>query len=103
MSPTSIIAAVLGFGKILWAFIAPLLLKHTAVVLTSLLPIAIDAVKTLNSSSVTSIEKRAAAAAQVKSVAEAEGIKAFESLINLSIELALQKLRAEEAKVVPAK
>jgi len=96
----ALLLSILGIGKVLWAFIIPLLAGHTAAILSGLLPIAIETVRDLNSSSVTSVEKRAAAAAKVKAIAEAEGIKAFESLINLSVELALQKLRAEEIKAV---
>lgn len=98
MSITSILTSLLGISKVLWAFLLPLLAKHTIVVLEAILPIAIEAVRNLESSGKSNAAKRAEAAKYVATVAKAEGIKAAEGLVNISVELAVQKLRAEEEK-----
>lgn len=88
-------ARMLGFGRTLWEFIAPLLARTTATALETLLPIALEIVAELATSNAPGREKQAIAVARLEREAKAAGVTAATSLINLSVEMALQKLRGD--------
>jgi len=93
------IASILGIGKAIWPYIAPLLAKGTLSALASILPIAREAVVTLWGQDKSGTEKRQEAIAKVKEIAIAEGMRISDSIVSLSIELALQRVKDMEAKL----
>ena len=86
------IAFLTGASKSLIEFILPVLKDSASNILSAILPIALDVVKSLQDSSKSGAEKRSEAVDKIKSAAVKEGIDASNRVINLAIELALNKL-----------
>jgi len=95
----SFFAFLIGAGKALWPYISPLLVKGTVSALVAILPIAREAVLTLWGQEKSGAEKRAEAIAKVKAIAIAEGITFSDSMVSLSVELALQRVKDMETKM----
>ncbi len=87
------LAWITGASKQLLAFILPILAASTATVLEQLLPQALQIVASLATSDGTGEEKRKAAAAQLQTAAINAGVAASASVINLAVEMAVQKLK----------
>ena len=95
----NIIATVLGIGKILWEFIKPLLVKETIKALEQILPVALEVVKEADKVELGQLaDKGRLAADKVKAILSEKGVQVSMGLVNLSVELAVRKLRAEMAK-----
>lgn len=82
-----------GIGRTLWEFFLPLLAKATATALEELLPVALDIVADLASSDRPGEEKRGIAVSRLQDAAMASGVKASASVLNLAVEMAVQKLK----------
>lgn len=85
------LAFLTGASKSVLNFILPILKDSTSKLLADLLPIALEVVTSFAQSNKTSEEKRRAAFARIETAAKARGIEAANSVINLAIELAVQK------------
>lgn len=89
-------AWLLRFLGKLGEFLRALFTRGVAEELNAILPIALEAVETMQATNLSGEEKRARAVRIVKSkIADAQWQVAA-SVINLAIELAVQKLKAEE-------
>ena len=85
---------LLGVPKDLIEFILPLVSKQLSASLAVLLPIAFKIVKELATvENLSNKQKREKAAKELGAAATAEGISAANSLINLVIEMAVNKLK----------
>lgn len=85
------LAFLTGASKSVLNFILPILRDSTSKLLADLLPIALEIVSSLADSNKTGDEKRKAAFARIETAAKARGIEAATSVINLAIELSVQK------------
>ena len=85
------LALLTGASKSVLNFILPILKDSTSKLLSDLLPIAMEVVISYANSNKTSDEKRKAAFSRIETAAKARGIEAANSIINLAIELAVQK------------
>ena len=85
------LAFLTGASKSVLNFILPILKDSTSRLLSDLLPIALEIVASLADSNKTGDEKRKAAFARIETAAKARGIETVNSVINLAIELAVQK------------
>lgn len=85
-----------GTSTTLLNFLLPILQSSVASLLEQLAPIALEVVASLADDKRTGDAKRKAAAKEIEAAALAAGISASASLINASIELALQNLKARE-------
>lgn len=92
------LAWLTGASRTLLAFLLPILADSTARLLTSLLPIALEVVASLADTDKTGEEKRRLAADEIKAAAISAGIQASGRVVNLAIELALQKLEGSAGK-----
>ena len=92
----TLLAKLLGLTKGLLEFYAPILRELVATGVASLLPVALEIVTSLNDKQMTGSKKRDAAITQLKESAKTLGIQASESLIRLTIESAVQKLKVNE-------
>lgn len=85
------LALLTGASKSVLNFILPILKDSTAKLLADLLPIALEIVSSLANSNKSGDEKRKAAFARIQTAAKQRGVEAAGSVINLAIELAVQK------------
>ena len=79
----------------LWTFLKPVLLALLSEVKDELLELALDTVKGLKETDLTSTEKREAAFDAIKANALETGQELSDSTINLVLEMAVNKLKAE--------
>jgi hypothetical protein len=85
-----------GASKEVLLFVLPILRDSTAALLSQLLPIALEVVASLAEKKQPGRVKRMLAAEQIQRLAVAEGVAASNRMVNLAIELALQKLEGGE-------
>lgn len=90
----SILTKLLGIGRNLWAFVAPVIQSESGNLLEQLLPLALSTVKEVAVTHDLPNEKRDAALAQLKDRAAAAGLSAGTSLLNLAIELAVARSKS---------
>jgi hypothetical protein len=84
-----------GTSKTVLEFISPILQRSVSDILSKILPIALEVVKSLAADDAkTGAQKRNDAFKKIKSIAVQEGIDAGNQTINLAIELALSRLRS---------
>jgi hypothetical protein len=84
-----------GTSKTVLEFISPILQRSVSDILSKILPIALEVVKSLAADDAkTGAQKRNDAFRKIKSITVQEGIDAGNQTINLAIELALSKLRS---------
>jgi len=90
----ALFAKLLGIPRQVLEFLIPVLTKQLGVSLAVLLPIALGIVKELASvEKLSNKQKREKASKELIAAAAAEGINAANSLINLAIEMAVNKLK----------
>lgn len=91
----ALFAKLLGIPKQVLEFLVPIVTKQLGTSLAVLLPIAFGIVKELASvENLSNKQKREKAAKELTAAATAEGINAANSLINLAIEMAVNKLKS---------
>ena len=88
-------AKISGISKTILSFLLPLLATATATALEQLLPLALDAVASYAASDLAGEEKRKRATDQLRAAALQAGVAASASVINLAVEMAVQKLKEE--------
>ena len=88
-------AVKLYMSKI-WALIKPTVMLLLNSLFQDVLSMAVDVVTELASSDLSSSEKREAAFDKIKEMLESQGKEIGSSLINLAIELAVQKIKDAE-------
>lgn len=87
-------AKLLGISQQVWDFLAPIVAKQVSTTLSKLLPIALGIVGELaKDDGLSGKQKRDKAFKDLTAFAKAEGLDAANSLINLSIEMAVNKLK----------
>lgn len=79
-----------------WTFYAPILKSLAVTGAASLLPIALEIVRTLAHSDKTGAQKREAAFRALRSAALQQGVDATESLLRWTVESAVQRMKADE-------
>lgn len=94
----TLIAKALGIGRVIWEFIRPIVFGATADSLEKLLPTAKEIVAGLDSSPGSGDEKRKQALEALKAAAITAGLAVGTGVLNLAIEMALNKLREGAAK-----
>lgn len=82
-----------GVSRTLAEFLLPLLAQTTATALERLLPAALEIVASLSAANMTGRQKQALAVQRLRNEAIVVGVDAATSLLNLSVEMAVQKLR----------
>ena len=87
-----------GASRAVLEFLLPILADSASRLLADLLPIALEVVESLDDEKGTGREKRDWAVAQVRTAARRGGIAAGASAINLAVEMAVARLRAEGGK-----
>ena len=87
-------AWITGSSVALFNFLAPILASSAATLLEQLAPIALDVVLSLADSKATGEIKRAQAVDEIQARAIAAGIQASTSVVNATVELAVQNLIA---------
>ena len=87
-------AWITGSSVALFNFLAPILASSAATLLEQLAPIALDVVLSLADSKATGEIKRKQAVDEIQARAIATGIQASTSVVNATVELALQNLIA---------
>jgi hypothetical protein len=92
----TLLAKLLGLSKSLLEFYAPILRELTASGVAALLPIALEIVRSLADKKSTGARKREAAVDQLRDSATVLGIRASESLLRLTIESAVSRLKVGE-------
>jgi len=92
----SILAKLTGLTTALLKFYLPILRQLVATGLASLLPIALEIVRSLADADKTGAQKRELAVKRLSTAATELGVFASENLIRLTIESAVQKLKLEE-------
>jgi hypothetical protein len=83
------------FFNSVFAWLKPIVMAVISFASKEILDAALDVVKQLAMTDLTNEEKREAAFDQIKEMLKAEGKEVGSSMINLLIELAVQKLKAE--------
>ena len=92
----TILAKLLGISRTFLDWILPILQSQAAISLERLAPIAIAVVADLaTNNNLRNEEKRSIAVARITDAARAEGIASAVSLINLAVELAVAKTKAQ--------
>jgi hypothetical protein len=91
----TLLAKLLGLTKGLLEFYAPILRELVATGVAQLLPIALEIVTSLSEQEMTGSKKRDKAIDTLRVSAKTLGIQASESLIRLTIESAVQKLKLQ--------
>ena len=91
----SLFAKLIGVSSAVLNFYLPILRRLLASGMASLLPLALDIVRELSTSSISGNEKFSLAVGRLRDVAVARGIDAGESLIRYTIESAVQKMKDE--------
>ncbi len=95
----TIVSKILGVSKSFIDFVWPLLTKQVGSSLAVLLPLAFNIVKELAANNeITNSQKREEAFNKLTNAAKNEGINAASSLLNLSIEMAVSKLKISSEK-----
>ena len=90
-------AKLLGISQAIWDFIAPILARQASITLSKLLPIALGICADLaKQDGLSGAQKREKAFNDLSAFATAEGFEVANSLINLSIEMAVNKLKSVE-------
>ena len=92
----TILAKLTGLTTSLLNFYLPILRQLLASGMATLLPIALEIVRSLADTDKTGAQKREAAVKKLSSATQELGIVATESLIRLTIESAVQKLKLDE-------
>jgi hypothetical protein len=92
----TILAKLTGLTTSLLNFYLPILRQLLASGMATLLPIALEIVRSLADTNKTGAQKREAAVKKLSSATQELGIVATESLIRLTIESAVQKLKLDE-------
>ena len=92
----SLVAKVFGITSSIWNFYWPLLRRLAISGTGSLLPIALDIVRSLADSDRTGGQKREDAVKALKVAAVQQGVSATESLLRWTIESAVQRMRLED-------
>ena len=92
----SILAKLTGLTTAILNFYLPILRQLVASGVASLLPIALEIVRSIADADKTGAQKRDLAVKRLSSAASELGITATESLIRLTVESAVQKLKLEE-------
>lgn len=92
----ALIAKLTGISTALLNFYLPILKQLLASGIAALLPYALEIVRSLAEVDKTGAQKREAAVKKLSMAASELGINATESLIRLTIESAVQKLKLEE-------
>jgi len=87
------LALLTGASKSVLNFVLPILKDTTSKLLADLLPIALEVVSSLVDSKKTGDEKRRDAFVRIETAAKSRGIEAANSVINLAIELAVQRTK----------
>jgi hypothetical protein len=87
------LAWLTGASRTLIGFLIPILADSTTRLLEGLLPIALEVVRSLAETPKSGEEKKREAVRQIQVLALNEGIRAETRAVNLSIELALAKLK----------
>jgi len=90
----TLLAKLLGVSVNLLNFFLPIFKQVIATGVANLLPVALEIVTQLATSDMTSGDKKAAAVELLKKAAIKEGITASESIINWTVESAVQQLKA---------
>ena len=91
----TLLAKLAGISSALLNFYLPILKQLLASGMAALLPYALEIVRSLASVDKTGAQKREAAVKKLTTAASELGINATESLIRLTIESAVQKLKLE--------
>lgn len=92
----SLLAKLTGISTALLNFYLPIFKQLLASGMAALLPIATEIVRSLIDTDKTGAQKREAAVKKLTTAASELGINATESLIRLTVESAVQKLKLEE-------
>lgn len=92
----TLFAKIVGISTALLNFYLPILKQLFASGMAVLLPIALEIVRSLADTDKTGAQKREAAVRKLTTAASELGIAATESLVRLTIESAVQKLKLEE-------
>jgi hypothetical protein len=92
----TLLAKIYGISTALLNFYLPILKQLFASGMASLLPFALEIVRSLAETNKTGAQKREVAVRKLASAASELGISATESIIRLTIESAVQKLKLEE-------
>lgn len=93
----TLLAKLTGISTALLNFYLPILKQLLASGMAALLPYAIEIVRGLAETDKTGSQKREAAVKKLTAATQELGISATESLIRLTIESAVQKLKIDEA------
>jgi len=91
----TLLTLILGIPKFVWAFYGPLLRNIAITGAATLLPAALDIVRSLAETKKTGAQKREDAVRKLRSVATQQGVDAAESLLRWTIESAVQHLKLE--------
>jgi len=92
----TLLSKLLGLSRSVLEFYAPILRELVATGMSALLPVALEIVSSLASSAETGAKKREMAVKKLRSSATELGISASESLIRLTIESAVQRLKVSQ-------
>jgi hypothetical protein len=90
------LAKLMGLGVSVWNFYAPVLRSLFVSGASALLPVALEVVRSLATTSKSSMQKRESAVIRLKSEAALLGISASESIIRFTIESAVQRMRQND-------
>lgn len=93
----TLLAKLTGISTALLNFYLPIFKQLVASGLATLLPYALEIVRSLADTDKTGAQKREAAVKKLTMAASELGVNATDSLIRLTIESAVQKLKLEEA------
>jgi len=90
----SFFAKLLGVSQQVWDFLLPIITKQVGTTLAKLLPVALGIVSELaKNNDLTGKQKRDRAFKDLTAFAKVEGLDAANSLLNLTIEMAVTKLK----------
>jgi hypothetical protein len=92
----TLLAKLLGITTGILAFFLPVLRELLATGIATLLPLALDIVRDLNTQNIPSSAKRAEAIKLLTAAAIRHGLVASESLIRLALETAVTRLKAQD-------
>lgn len=92
----TILAKIIGVSTSLLNFYLPILKQLFTTGMATLLPIALEIVRSLADTDKTGSQKREVAVRKLTSAASELGISATESLVRLTIESAVQNLKLKE-------
>lgn len=92
----TLLSKMLGLSRSVLDFYIPILRELVSTGISALLPVALEVVSSLATSSETGSKKREMAVEQLRSSAIKLGINASESLIRLTIESAVQRMKVTQ-------